>query len=109
MAIETNPSSNVLIGPFSIYNKHPLMNFYNLGLETDLEKIKACPQLFVSINTDDQGVFSTYLENEYALMALALEKVEDEDGNKVYNTSMIYDWLDRIRQMGLEMSFKSQS
>lgn len=42
-------------------------------------------------------------------MALALEKVEDEDGNKVYNTSMIYDWLDRIRQMGLEMSFKSQS
>jgi len=85
------------------------MNFYNLGLETDPEKIKACPQLFVSINTDDQGVFSTYLENEYALMALALEKVEDEDGNKVYNTSMIYDWLDRIRQMGLEMSFKSQS
>jgi adenosine deaminase len=105
LAIETNPSSNVQIGTFKRYDKHPLVNFYNLGLETDPEKIKSCPQLFVSINTDDQGVFNTYLENEYALMALALEKMEDEDGNKIYNPTMIYDWLDRIRAMGMEMRF----
>lgn len=35
-------------------------------------------------------------------MALALERVEDENGYKTYNQAMIYDWLDRIRQMGLE-------
>ncbi len=106
LGIETNPSSNVLIGTFKRYDKHPIINFFNLGLETDPEKIQTCPQLFVSINTDDQGVFNTYLENEYALMALALEKMEDEYGNKLYKPAMIYDWLDRIRQMGLEMSFK---
>lgn len=106
LGIETNPSSNCLIGTFKRYDKHPIINFFNLGLELNPEKIQECPQLFVSINTDDQGVFNTYLENEYALMALALEKIEDEDGNKKYKPAMIYDWLDRIRQMGLEMSFK---
>jgi len=106
IGIETNPSSNYLIGTFKRYDKHPLMQFFNLGLESNHEKIDACPQLFVSINTDDQGVFNTYLENEYALMALALEKMVDQDGNKLYKPAMIYDWLDRIRQMGLEMSFK---
>lgn len=106
LAIETNPSSNCLIGTFKRYDKHPLVNFYNLGLELDPQKVADCPQLFVSINTDDQGVFNTYLENEYALMALALEKMEDDSGQRIYKSAMIYDWLDRIRQMGLEMSFK---
>lgn len=105
LGIETNPSSNYLIGTFRRYDKHPLLKFYNLGLETDPEKIKSCPQLFVSINTDDQGVFNTYLENEYAIMALALEKMKDDNGEPLYHSAMIYDWLDRIRQMGLEMSF----
>jgi exonuclease V gamma subunit len=105
IGIETNPSSNYLIGCFRSYWKHPLIAFFNLGLTADSEEIKKCPQLFVSVNTDDQGVFNTYLEKEYALMALALENVEDRDGNKVYNSAMIYDWLDRIRQMGLEQSF----
>lgn len=41
--------------------------------------------LSVSINTDDQGVFDTLLENEYALMVLALEKAKDEEGNKLYD------------------------
>lgn len=105
IAIETNPSSNYLIGTFKDYSKHPLVNFYNLDLETDMEKIKECPQLFVSINTDDQGVFSTSLENDYALIASALEQVKDEHGQAKYKPSMIYRWLDNIREMGLEQSF----
>ncbi|WP_417264807.1 hypothetical protein [Brumimicrobium sp.] len=105
IAIETNPSSNYLIGTFKDYSKHPLVNFYNLDLETDTEKIKECPQLFVSINTDDQGVFSTSLENDYALIASALEQMKDENGQAKYKPSMIYRWLDNIREMGLEQSF----
>ena len=42
-------------------------------------------QLSVSINTDDQGVFDTLLENEYALMALALKKKKDKDNHKIYD------------------------
>ncbi|MBN2833891.1 MAG: hypothetical protein JXR48_02875, partial [Candidatus Delongbacteria bacterium] len=107
IGIETNPTSNYLIGTFNRYDKHPILNLYNLGLTYDFEKLSKSNQMFVSINTDDQGVFETYLENEYTLMAIALEKAKDENGKLLYNQAMIYDWLDRIRQMGIEMSFKN--
>ena len=81
------------------------MNFYNQGLVHDPKQRKECPQLSVSINTDDQGVFSTSLENEYALLAHALESVCDEDGNALYCKADIYEWLDRIRIMGNEQNF----
>ncbi len=109
IAIESNPSSNYLIGTFKRYDKHPIIKFFNLGLTTDSKKIKECPQLFVSINTDDQGVFDTYLENEYALMAIALEKSRDGDGELIYNPSVIYEWLDKIRQMGLQQTFAQET
>lgn len=41
-------------------------------------------------------------------MALALEKCKDENGEYLYNQTMIYEWLDRIREMGLEQSFKNR-
>ncbi len=105
IGIECNPSSNVLISNFNRYDKHPILQFNTLGLKRESNSEYEAPQMFVSINTDDQGVFDTLLENEYALMAIALEKVKDENGDAVYNQSMIYDWLDRVRQMGLEQSF----
>ncbi len=105
ICIETNPTSNYVIGTFRRFANHPITNFFNLGLTANYEEIKNCPQISVSINTDDQGVFPTYLENEYALMALALEKEKDESGNPKYQPMMIYEWLDKVRQMGLEQSF----
>ena len=99
ISIETNPSSNYLIGTFRKYAKHPIIRFFNRGLTADLEALQKCPQISVSINTDDQGVFSTSLENEYALLACALEECEDEEGNNVYNRSMIYEWLDHVRML----------
>lgn len=105
IAIECNPTSNCLISNFKRYDKHPILNMYNLGLTVDQNKINDNPQLFVSINTDDQGVFGTLLENEYALMGIALEKAKDTNGNPLYNQSMIYNWLDRVRRMGIEQSF----
>ena len=105
LSIEANPSSNFLIGTFRQYEKHPILNFYNQGLVHDPKQRKECPQLSVSINTDDQGVFSTSLENEYALLAHALESVCDEDGNALYCKADIYEWLDRIRIMGNEQNF----
>lgn len=107
IAIETNPTSNYLIGTFRRYSKHPITKFFNLGLVAQHDLLKSCPQLSVSINTDDQGIFSTSLENEYALMAIALEKEKDENGNPKYNSSMIYEYLERIRLMGIGQSFNS--
>lgn len=94
-----------MIGPFSRYDEHPITKFYNNGLTFDNEKLNESPQVWVSINTDDPGVFNIKLENEYALLASALEKMLDENGNPVYSKTMIYDWLDKIREMGLEQSF----
>lgn len=107
ISIETNPSSNYLIGPINRYDEHPITKWYNLGLEYDSSKIKDVPQISVSINTDDAGIFCTTIENEYALMAIALEKQKDENGDPRYNKSMIYDWVERVRQMGLEQSFNT--
>lgn len=105
IGIETNPSSNLLISTMEGYDEHPIVQLYNKDLTYDNDKLKNCPQINVSINTDDKGVFRTSLENEYALMACALEKVRDEQGNPVYNRQMIYQWLDNIRKMGNLQSF----
>lgn len=105
IGIETNPSSNYMIGAFKRYSKHPIVNFYNQGLVVDQKLLEECPQIWCSINTDDQGVFGTSLENEYALMACALEREKGQDGKPIYNKNMIYQWLDNIRINGNRQSF----
>ena len=105
IGVETNPSSNLAISPIGRYDEHPIVRLYNRGMTWEAEKLSACPQMNVSINTDDKGVFRTSLENEYALMACALEHVRDEEGKTVYNRQMIYQWIDNVREMGNLQSF----
>lgn len=109
IGIEANPSSNYLIGTFRRYDRHPIFKWNNLGLTNDPALLQQCPQLQVSINTDDQGVFATYIENEYAYLALALEKCCDEDGRRLFNRTMILQWLDNIRRNGINQSFMAAS
>jgi hypothetical protein len=101
VAIETNPTSNKLISTFKRYDKHPILRFYNYRLANERG-----PQITVSINTDDQGVFSTTLKNEYYLMSAALERVETPDGERRYSQRQITDWIDDVREMGLQQSFR---
>lgn len=105
--IECNPSSNCLIGTFKSYDKHPITAFNNLKLEISSQKIAENPQISVSINTDDQGVFDTSLEYEYALIAAALMKQRNTDGTPKYSAAQVYDYLDNIREMGKVQSFFS--
>jgi len=103
IGIECNPSSNYLIGTFKRYDQHPIITFNNQGLcNNDNRNAK----MFISINTDDLGVFDTTLENEYALMACSLQKIEDEEGNKKYSPNDIYNYLNYVRKMGITQSFK---
>lgn len=105
ISIETNPSSNMLIGDISDGSKHPIKVFYNKGLVKNEQELMKCPQMNVSINTDDRGVFATRLENEYALLAYAYEQAKDELQRPIYKKDFIYEWLDNIRDMGLRQSF----
>lgn len=106
IAIETNPSSNYLIGTFKDYKKHPIFTFYNQGL-CGFNPNGDEPQISVSINTDDMGIFSTSLQNEYALIARALEQIEDNKGIPLYTKQQIYKWLEDVRRMGQDMSFSN--
>ena len=106
IAIETNPTSNVLIGTFRKYDKHPILAFYNRGLPVTAEEEDACAQLQVSINTDDSGVFYTDLETEYALLARSVELITDENDRPRFKKCDIYTWLDNIRVMGNEQTFR---
>ncbi len=105
LAIETNPTSNLRIGTIRKYSQHPILNFYNRDLEVDDVLLEQNPQLLVSINTDDKGIFSTSLENEYAVMACALENLKNEDGRYRYPRQRVYAWLNSIRMMGIDQSF----
>ena len=59
----------------------------------------------VSINTDDQGVFDTLQENEYALKTLVLKKAKDKDHEPLYDIEDICEWIDYVRRMGIEQVF----
>lgn len=101
ICIECNPSSNVLIGTFERYENHPIFRFnhYQLSIEG-----ASAPQLSVSVNTDDQGVFDTSLENEYALLAACLRWRPDGSASK-YSDDQIYTYLDHIRELGNLQTF----
>lgn len=97
VSIECNPSSNFKIGEMERYDQHPIVKFYNRGLNTLYPHHDIC----VSINTDDAGVFATSLEREYSLMALAMEKEEKNDNSP----RSVMEWLNSIRRMTKEQCF----
>lgn len=101
IGIEINPSSNLAISTMKTYADHPVLNLYTLGLGDQ----RNVTQMFVSINTDDRGVFQTSLENEYALLASSVENLTDENGKKLYTPQAVYEWLNHIRVMGNQQVF----
>ena len=106
ISVETNPTSNVLIGTFRKYEKHPILAFFNRGLPVSAEEDDTCAQIQVSINTDDRGTFYTDIETEYALLARSVERLSDPQDAPRFTKQDIYTWLDYIRIMGLEQSFR---
>ena len=100
ICIECNPTSNIRIGRFKGYSQHPIVRMFNYMLNVDEEP----HSISVSINTDDKGIFATSLEREYSLLALSLEKEYAKDHKNP--PRLIYDWLDRIRELGFEQKFR---
>ena len=104
LGIEANITSNRLIGSMNKYIQHPIVRLNQQELLSN-NGISDSPQLSVSINTDDRGIFDTSIEAEYALLALALEKEKNEQGQSRYLPRHIYEWLNNIRKMGFEQQF----
>lgn len=104
ISVECNPSSNVLIGTFGSYEKHPIFRLNQFGLDSNISNQN---QLSVSINTDDQSIFDTSLENEYALLACSLMKQKNADGTPKYSDDAVYCYLNHIREMSNLQIFPS--
>ena len=98
ICIESNPSSNLKIGPIYRYDDLPLLRLN--GVKEPREH-----RVSVSINTDDRGVFSTSIHNEYSLMAIALTKACDEAGERKYSNEEIEQYIERIMQYGQNQRF----
>lgn len=103
IGIECNPTSNYKIGEIERYDQHPIFKFYNAGLNTPYKR----HDLFVSINTDDLGVFSTSLDREYSLMALAAERAFCKD--ELNTPKQVLEWLNNIREMSIQQLFINQN
>lgn len=99
IAIECNPSSNLHIGPFEKYIDLPLFKF------APIESDEQTPVVNVSVNTDDRGVFATSIYNEYSLIAAALYKMKDKEGNRQYNDQTIIRYISKIRDNGFKQRF----
>lgn len=105
--IETNPTSNAMIGSFRNYEKHPIFALYNRGLSAHECDEEECPQMQVSVNTDNCGTFHTNLQTEYSLLARSLELEKDEHSKDRYKKADIYAWIDRVREMSNDQTFRT--
>jgi len=104
IAVECNPSSNYFIGPFQRYDEHPMLRMYGKNLSD-----YPSSRLSVSINTDDQGIFHTSLEMEYAIMYTALSKSRNQQGLSRYSTEEIRKWFKDINEFGKQQVFHFQN
>ena len=104
IAVECNPSSNHLIGTFDRYEEHPIFRFNHFGLSLP-EYAGSSGQIRVSVNTDDQGIFDTSIENEYALLFGALCMKQDAAGRPRLSHDEILAYIDHLRTMGNDMTF----
>lgn len=100
IVIECNPSSNIKIGRFNQYNKHPIFRFNKVTNRDPGYDIR------VTINTDDKGVFATSLTNEYSLIAASMFKMTDTNGNPRWTAREIEEYLQRIIKFSHGAVFK---
>ena len=92
IAIELNPTSNLLVGDLSDLANHPLWRLAPPRPNPDL------PPLSVTVGSDDPVVFNCRLPLEFQLLydTLVLAGLTDLEA---------MEWLDRVRRTGLERRF----
>lgn len=89
--VEVNPTSNVTIGDMGCIQEHPIFRMNTIG-------DRARHHVMVMVNSDDPAVFNTNVENELAYIYYALE-------HSGYPKEDVLEWIDKVRQNGLNGSF----
>lgn len=100
LSIETNPTSNRKISFVDHYIDLPFIRLNRHGLhDGGSEPKNQGPDIALTINTDDSGVFQTDLAMEYALVVEALKLAG-------YNHEDIYAYIDYLREFSLAQFVK---
>lgn len=89
LVIEANPTSNLIIGDFATFEDYHIINLSSPEKE----------DVIITINTDDPVIFNTNLSNEFSLIFDIVHKKEK------YSSKDIIQWLDKIRDNGVNYSF----
>ena len=92
ITIESNPTSNLLIGNMGAVTNHPSFVLQPLGPSRE----RPIP---LSINTDNPLTFSTCLADEYAYLYAALLR------SNAASSQEAIEWLERARQAGWDSRF----
>jgi len=92
LAVEVNPTSNLLIGNLGDLTTHPLWRLRPPYPGEDITPVSIC------VGSDDPVVFGSNLRQEYQALydAMLLAGLSDEEARQ---------WLDRTRACGLETRF----
>ena len=94
VGVETNPTSNYLIGPVEDFEDVPALKM--LGLFHGSEHYR---DLRISIGTDDPGLFYTSLRNEYTSLYYSLYTTRVLEGNA------LIEEMKKLAQSSLDLSF----
>jgi adenosine deaminase len=92
VAIEVNPSSNLLIGDYGNLSSHPLWRLRPPKHDASASELSVC------IGSDDPAVFASNIREEYQWVedAMRLAGISDEEARR---------WLARTRECSLETRF----
>ncbi len=97
IAVEVNPSSNLLTGDMCDLTKHPLWRLHPPpGSKADAPRVSIC------IGSDDPLTFATNLRQEYQFVhdALVMAGCSEAEASQ---------WLDEVRETGLDYRFTMDS
>lgn len=99
ICIETNPTSNVRIGRLGDYQEHPLYRFSKVRKRPD-------QNLIVSVNTDDKGLFTTSMQREFSLIALALMKQKKKGRYSKFTDEEVRRYVGTLADNGQRNRFR---
>ena len=91
--VEVNPISNSLIGDMDDIFDHPIIKINDTYKDNSNYN-----HVMTTINTDNPGVFSTTLSNQFGF----IEQLLIDRG---YSKEQALQWIDRIRENGLNSTF----
>lgn len=95
LTVEVNPSSNSAISEIQHLFGHPMLKLNDYGLASELHHGN---HISITINTDDPLIFRTTVEHEISYVYYMLL-----DSN--YRQTDVLNWIEHIRQTGIDRSF----